>query len=235
MARTVNPQEYTAKREEILDAAQRLVLTVGYAQMSIQDILRELNISSGAFHHYFESRSALLEALTERMQGEVNQHLRAIVDDPHLPAREKLQRFLTTLDQMRVERKTAILKLLRIWYTDDNALVRLKVDRSTMEQRAPLVNRIVAQGIREGVFTSPDPEQAGDIILSLLHGMSSAHAKHMLAEEQDGDFTAQEVVRIHAAYMGAIERVLGAEPAFLSRIDAEAVRAWLNAKDETEG
>ncbi len=42
MARTVKEEEYAVKRKEILDAAQRLVYTKGYEQMSIQDILNEL-------------------------------------------------------------------------------------------------------------------------------------------------------------------------------------------------
>ncbi len=34
--------------------------------MAIRDILKELNISSGAFHHYFDSCEALLEAFIEK-------------------------------------------------------------------------------------------------------------------------------------------------------------------------
>jgi AcrR family transcriptional regulator len=34
--------------------------------MSIQDILRELGMSNGAFFHYFDSKAAVLEALIKR-------------------------------------------------------------------------------------------------------------------------------------------------------------------------
>ncbi len=47
-------------RNEILDVAQRLIYTRGYEQMTIQDILDDLGISKGAFHHYSGSRQALL-------------------------------------------------------------------------------------------------------------------------------------------------------------------------------
>ena len=46
MARTVKAEEFASKRREILNATQRLVLTKGYEQMSIQDILNEVQISS---------------------------------------------------------------------------------------------------------------------------------------------------------------------------------------------
>jgi pimeloyl-ACP methyl ester carboxylesterase len=48
MARTVNEQEFAEKRNEILDAAQRLVYIKGYERVTINDILADLGISSGA-------------------------------------------------------------------------------------------------------------------------------------------------------------------------------------------
>ncbi len=84
MARIV--KEHAVRRNEILDVAQRLVNTKGYEQMTIQDILDDLQISKGAFYHYFDSKQALLEAIIERMVDEVEQLLLPIIHDPHLPA-----------------------------------------------------------------------------------------------------------------------------------------------------
>ena len=69
MARIVKEEEYVEKRNEILAVAQRLVYTKGYEQMTIQDMLDELQISKGAFYHYFGSKQALLEALIEEHVG----------------------------------------------------------------------------------------------------------------------------------------------------------------------
>src|SRR4051812_831297 len=127
MARTVKPEAVAAKRREILDATQRLVFTRGYEQVSIQDVLDEVRISSGAFHHYFDSRKALLEAFVERIKQESEKPLLPIIRDPHLNAIEKLQGFFDTLDQLRIARKAEVVRLGRVWYTDENALVRQKV------------------------------------------------------------------------------------------------------------
>jgi AcrR family transcriptional regulator len=61
MARIIKEHERSVKRNEIIDAAQRFIYTKGYEQMTIQDILDELQISKGAFYHYFDSKGALLE------------------------------------------------------------------------------------------------------------------------------------------------------------------------------
>src|SRR3984893_2586309 len=108
MARPVKPEAVAAKRKEILDATQRLVMTKGYEQMSIQDVLDAVQISSGAFHHYFDSRGALLEAFVERVKHEAEKPLLPIIHDPNLSAIEKLQGFFDTLDRLRTVHKAEL-------------------------------------------------------------------------------------------------------------------------------
>ena len=90
MVRKRKQDEHTAKRNEILDAALQLVYTKGYEQMSIQDILDALQISKGAFYHYFNSKGELLEGLINRMIDQALLMLQPIEQDQSLPAIEKL-------------------------------------------------------------------------------------------------------------------------------------------------
>jgi AcrR family transcriptional regulator len=230
MARTVNQEEYIAKRNQILDAAQRLVFTKGYERMTLLDIRSELQISSGAFYHYFDSKGAVLAAFIDRIEQETAKPLLPILHDPQLSAIEKLQGFFDTLDRLRIAHKADVVELARIWYTDENAVVRQKVDEAIVKQRAPLLNAIIQQGIREGLFTTTFPDQAGEVILSLLQGMGNTHARLLFAPEQEHGTTSERIARIvttHAAYMDAIERLLGALPHSLYRADPEAVQVWL--------
>ncbi len=82
MARTVKKEDHSGKKNEILDAAQKLIYTVGYQQMTIQGILDEVNISKGAFYHYFDSKQNLLEILIDRMMDDGERLLALIVDEP---------------------------------------------------------------------------------------------------------------------------------------------------------
>lgn len=236
MARTVKPEAVAAKRKEILDATQRLVLTKGYEQMSIQDVLNEVGMSSGAFHHYFDSREALLAGLIEQIQQETEKPLLPIIHDLHLTAIEKLQGFFDTVDRLRVAHKSDIIKLMRVWYTDDNALVRQRVDEAILQQRAPLLTMIVHQGIREGSFTTAYPEQAGEILMTLFQGMGDVHANLFFSFERDRDEAhfIEHVVTTHAAYMDAIERVLGTSSRSFTRVNVEALQVWLAALREND-
>src|SRR5258708_19352984 len=98
MVRMVNEAAYAAKRNAILDAAQRAVATTGYEQMAIADLLSELQISSGAFYHYFDSKQALLFALVERMVEEIEQIVLPIVHHSTPGALDRLHPFFPAIN-----------------------------------------------------------------------------------------------------------------------------------------
>ena len=235
MARTVNEEKYAEKRNEILNVVQQLVFSKGYEQMTIQDILHELKISSGAFYHYFDSKPAILEALIERIKVETEKPLLPILHNPQLSAVEKLQGFFDTLDRLRTERQAEVIQLARVWYTDENAIVRQKVDEAILKQRAPLLTEIVKQGIQEGVFSAPHPDMSGEVILSLAQGMGNAHARLLFFEvtERNEQQIVADVMAVYGAYMDAIERVLGAPAGAIQRTESEVARAWVTLVKST--
>jgi AcrR family transcriptional regulator len=234
MARTVNEREYARKRDEILDTTMRLILAKGYERMTIQDIITDLRISSGAFYHYFDSKPAVLEAFVERILQGSQEPLLPIVHNPHLSAIEKLQGYFATLDRLRMEQRAAVTEVGRVWYRDENAIVRDKVEAAIIHQRVPLLTQIVGQGVQEGVFTTAYPDQAGEVVMSLLRGMENTHARLLLSYEKECDKPdlIERIVTTQAAYMEAVERVLGAPPNCLHRTDADAVTAWIAPETE---
>lgn len=54
------------RKVEILNTAERLFCTRGYAGTGIQDILDTLQISKGGFYHHFISKDAVLKTICER-------------------------------------------------------------------------------------------------------------------------------------------------------------------------
>ncbi len=230
MARIV--KEHAVRRNEILDVAQRLVYAKGYEQMTIQDILDGLQISKGAFYHYFDSKQALLEAVLERMQEEAEQLLIPIVQDPHLPALDKLQRFFATLNRYKTTQKAFFLELLRVWYADDNAIVRQKARATGVKRVTPWLAVIVRQGIQEGVLTTSYPEQVGEVVLSLALDLGETLGGLLLSFEPERDDMLR-VESIVAAYTDALERTLGAPRGSLQLVDDETLKEWFVSPRET--
>jgi AcrR family transcriptional regulator len=226
MPRVVKESEYAVKRNEILDVAQKLVYTTGYEQMSIQDILDELKISKGAFYHYFDSKLTLLDGLVDRMLDEAELVMRPIVDAQNLPALEKLRRYFDATGRWKTSRKAFMLDLLRVWYTDSNAIVRIKQETAAFKRIAPLLAEIIRQGIVEGVFTTSFPDQIVSVLLGLSQGIADAMADLLLSEEMPED-ALQRLEAIAGAYSQSLERVLGAPAGSLPLVDVVNFKDWL--------
>ncbi len=229
MPRIINEEKHTERRNEILDATLKLVYTKGYEQMTIQDILDELHISKGAFYHYFDSKGAVLEALVERMVlDEAVPLLYPIVQESSLSAVEKLQRYFDSALRWKTSQKTFMLELLRVWLADENAIVRQKIMALSLKWITPLLNDIVKQGITEGDFISSYPDQAGNIIVCVMLGLSDHILEMMISPEvnQDGAQIEKEIHAYIGALTDAMERLLGAKQGSLKLVDAEALREW---------
>lgn len=60
------PRDGTATKVRILDAAEKLFESNGFAATSVEAIIEASGTSKGAFFHHFESKRALSQALVER-------------------------------------------------------------------------------------------------------------------------------------------------------------------------
>jgi hypothetical protein len=65
--------------------------------------------------------------------------------------------------------------------------------------------------------------------LSALDRVRVAHKQELIEAAEDGKNWVESIVATHAAYMQAIERVLGAPSNSLYRADAAAVSVWVAA------
>jgi len=233
MPRIVKEEDYAARRNEILDVARKLVYTKGYEQMSIQDILDALNISKGAFYHYFDSKQALLDGLIERILDDAEQVLRPIVEAKGLSAIEKLRRYFDTAGKWKVSQKSFMLDLFRVWHADANAIMRQKQESASIKRIAPMLAEIVRQGMDEGVFSTKYPEQFAHMFVGLSHGFEDKLVELLLVDHPPPD-ALQRLEALIGAYSDSMERILGAPPGSLPLGDIEVLKEWLDVPADTK-
>jgi AcrR family transcriptional regulator len=231
MARIIKEEEHAARRKEILDVAQRLVQTRGYEQVTIQDILDELKISKGAFYHYFDSKADLLEAIIDRNLGEVDHLLKPIVQDPAVPALEKMRLFFDISSRWKSAHRDYILEILKVWYHDHNVVFRQKMFASGLRWISPYLTQITRQGIQEGTLSVAYPEYVGEILFAIANGLGDSMAQLILdpAPDQDNLRCLRELI---TTYTEAVERILGAPPGSLPLVDPESLEVWFETPGE---
>ncbi len=213
------------RREAFVEAAQRLMQIRGWEQMSIQDVLDEVEASRGAFYHYFDSKQALLEAVIDRMVEAALASLDPTVEAPNLRAQDKLVRVFSGIGRWKTDRKELILAFLDVWLSDEHAVVREKFRHKLVARFVPVLARIVEQGIEEASFRVESPDATARVLMMLLQGLQE-EATDLFVARQANTISFDEVVTRLASCTSAFERVLGVDAGSITLIDEPVLQAW---------
>lgn len=225
MARTLDPPAHAIRRDAFIDAAQRLIGAKGYDRMSVQDVLDELGTSKGAFYHYFSSKSSLLEAVIERMVDTGMARFGPVVTDPDRSALEKFDGLFGGIAAYKAEQRDLIFGFMHVWLSDENSVVREHFRRGLVGRLESLMATIVRQGVAEGVFTVTSPDATARVLVSMLQGMNE-DATGLFMDLLAGSVSFEHLETRLAAYIEAIERILGAPRGALRFADSSTIRDW---------
>jgi hypothetical protein len=88
-----------------------------------------------------------------------------------------------------------VLAYLRVWYADENAVVRHKLYIASIKRFTPWLEEIIRQGVEEGVLTTTYPDQAARVVLSLFEDLGYATAELLLANERSPGLPRRPLMR----------------------------------------
>ena len=161
----MNPQARTKPddtRERIMATAEALFRRLGFAKTAVADIAAQLHMSPANVYRFFDSKNAIVEALTRRCLSEVEEKAWAV-------ARSK------AAAAQRVER--LILEILA--YHRENLVTEHRVNemvvaaieqnwdtiRAHKDAMRHVVEVILRDGIEAGEFERVDPRETAELIM----------------------------------------------------------------------
>lgn len=159
-----------ARRDELLDVAQRLFARHGYDGTSVNQIIGELGVSKGGFYHYFESKEDLVEALARRYATVLAAETDRLLHDPTMDAFAKLTTFMVTSRRHKAGNVAELRATFAPLFRAENVRLFERTHRAVMSVVQPILTRIIVEGVAEQTFETPDPENAAETILHLLSG-----------------------------------------------------------------
>ncbi|QGU96028.1 TetR family transcriptional regulator [Clostridium bovifaecis] len=155
-------KEYNERRNEILDAAGRLFSTKGYSKCTVNDILNAVGIAKGTFYYYFNSKEEVLDAIIERVTEIVVERAEEAASNPEL---SPVMKMLNIILSMRVESEVDNI-LMEELHKPENALMHQKSLSLMVTRVAPILAKVVDEGISLGIFESDFPTQYMQIFLT---------------------------------------------------------------------
>jgi AcrR family transcriptional regulator len=163
-ARRPRTKPAEVRREELMDAAERLFLAKGIAATSVDDIVTAADVAKGTFYVHFESKEQLLVGLQQRFVAGFDDDIQAAM------ARRRpgdwdgrLRAWVEAAVGGYLDRVALHDVVFHDFHPQDR---RTRHDNPVVEHLAVFL----AEGTRAGAWTVEDPRFAAVLLFHALHG-----------------------------------------------------------------
>ena len=213
------------RRSELIAYAQKLFYSKGYESTSVRDIVDEVGVAKGTFYYYFDSKTAVLEAVVDELIAQAQAILQEIVADETLAAIPKWIQAFQVVNNWKIERKDEMIALLRLLQKDENVLLQHKMWMQVTQVLSLELAKIIAQGVEEGVFETEFIQDSAEMALAIAQPLRATIYDTLLNPDKYDDPAALAWRKL-ASVQTAMERVLNAPPGSLPIIDEQTLAAW---------
>lgn len=219
-------KEYAARRSEILAAAEKLFFKNGYDATPVESIISETGISKGTFYYYFKSKEELLDALvTDRALAAFAKIDRLVFEHP-LNALDRMKLYFESSRSWKMEHRELLKPLIKMLYSPQNLLLRQKMMAKQLEVGRPTLTRIVRQGVEEGIFNTPYPEDIAEMLFSLF-GNTGEQVAMFIDSVGSNPQAVDTLMHKFTVYQHLFERILGAPEGSLEFVDKTYLKKYL--------
>jgi AcrR family transcriptional regulator len=157
------------RREAIVTATVEVARRKGLATTTVRDVAAEMGTSSGLIHHYFASMDDVLAAAFEVVASQDLAVSAQLMSEAGSPV-EALRIFFETYTP--ADKDWAFQLWLDAWAEAARRPALQATSRRLNLEWQALLEWTIDGGVREGVFSCPDPGAAAWRILSLLDGLA---------------------------------------------------------------
>ena len=170
-------RERLQHKQDILETALRLFSEQGFHNVSMQQIAEESEFAVGTLYNFFASKEALFDELTNSCGERISKELVAILDGPGTEV-ERLSKFILHAPTL-LEENAEIVRL----YVSELGTRGAKISKNRdMDDFHVLLGtalqKLIANGIRKGVFRKVDPKIATLAINSTIETLAFENVGH---------------------------------------------------------
>ncbi|MEI9900663.1 MAG: TetR/AcrR family transcriptional regulator [Hyphomicrobium sp.] len=219
------------RRKELLAIARRLFMERGYDRVSVEDVIAEAGLSKGAFYYHFESKAALLEALTQEFAAESIAQVRDILDDPSLNAFERLVGFLERSRRLKAGQTPELLRVFEAIFRPENIALYHRAHAAVTTVMVPVMADIIQQGIEEETFAVTDARTTAEILLQIATITHDVVAGLFTAADGEDTRRAIEAFERRIVANGiAVDRILGLPDGSIAFIEPGLVEEMVTCR-----
>jgi AcrR family transcriptional regulator len=220
------------RKQEFLDTALDLFYEKGYENTTINDIIDKVGLSKGAFYHYFNSKEEVLETIARQYVEKKLNIVEKVVKEENLNALEKLNKIIADMLDFKLQYSEIRWKIFKIITRNNNIKLENEIMDNFLELAQPLYEKLMKQGVSEGVFNIDYPEEAAELYVHLtkiFKKMTSGVVANFNCDLDDMEALKKEIKepenikalkRKYAFYQDTLERIFGTGRGYVKLVDS---------------
>lgn len=158
MKNAKNPEE---RKNEILDAADKLFTQKGFDGTSTNDILEAVGIARGTLYYHFKSKEDIMDALIERYSAKLLKRAGEIAQNKTIPVYERIVSTAMALNMNHGSGREIIEEI----HKPQNALMHFKAQKAIINGLTPILAEIIKEGVDQGLCSTPYPYEAMEMLV----------------------------------------------------------------------
>jgi AcrR family transcriptional regulator len=158
-----------ARRNQILEAATKVFVRMGFNRARMDDIVEESGLSKGALYWYFKSKDDIITAILDRLVGREAMELRGMLEDER-PVREKLSDFLESAIADITRMRPLMPILIEFWGLQLRRKTIRKVIGKYYQEYYETLTPVIQQGVDRGEFRSVNAKAAAVALGAIIEG-----------------------------------------------------------------
>lgn len=167
----VSNDHLAARRQQILDAARACFLRNGFHQSTMQDVIREADLSVGAVYRYFPSKNDLIIALSEQVIAEVSGVFESLTAAEPAPPLAAVMVRAVEVVTAETEPHGTLRLALQIWSESLHDPALAEFVRGVYERLRAILITVARQAQSRGELPADaDPEAVGSVLFALMPG-----------------------------------------------------------------
>lgn len=186
---------YDERRNEIINTAEMLFHTKGYEKCTVNDILKEVGIAKGTFYYYFKSKEEVMDAIVSKYKEIITSRAEKILKKDDISSDEKL---MYVFMAMRITDNVDS-DMLNELHKTENVLLHQKTLNQIVVAIAPILEKIIEEGIEKKVWSCKYPLQYMQIFLA---------ASLTITDEGIFEVDADSQMKVMVALISMLERIL---------------------------
>ncbi|MFT3984251.1 MAG: TetR/AcrR family transcriptional regulator [Lachnospiraceae bacterium] len=169
-------------KQDILETAMRLFAEKGMENVKVEDVVKEVGVTRGAFYHYFKSREELIAGVMYKAFEDND-------DNPYLLAYK--QKGLNALEKLRFAAKLSLRSHLNVSESTKVQMKKLANDPIVFKNEiifqvtvmATYIEKLLIEGNKDGSMNVVFPKQASQTIALLVASWLSPYLLKVSYEE----------------------------------------------------